>query len=373
MGSGKRHGVGVRNTSATKEAAMCANVQQPYGPADESHIGIAAGTTGAAGSGTGPTRRFHGVEAGPSPTSYRHEALLWHGDDEFLAGTVPFILDGLAAKQPVLVAVTAPHIQLLRAALGANADRVLFVDMAVLGRNPARLIPAWLDFIDEYGQDGQPLRGIGEPIWPGRRPAEVAECQLHEALLNVAITTQTPLWLLCPYDAATLAENVLIEAKRCHHLLGVEQVPPLGDTYSGSDHVRKLFESDLPEVGVLVSRRTFGHDHLHVLREEITTHARRAGISKERSADLALAAHEIAINSIEHGTGERVRRIWLHSDSLVCELHDDGHVRDPMIGRRPPAESNRGRGLWMANQLGDLVQIRSNDAGTTIRIHTWLP
>ena len=79
--------------------------------------------------------------------SYRHEAFLWSGEDDFLAGTAPFIREGLRAGQPVMVAVTAPHIWLLRTALGTDADRVRFVDMAVVGRNPARIIPAWREFV----------------------------------------------------------------------------------------------------------------------------------------------------------------------------------------------------------------------------------
>ena len=31
-----------------------------------------------------------------------------------------------------------------------------------------------------------------------------------------------------------------------------------------------------------------------------------------------------------------------------------------------------GRGLWLANQLADLIQIRSAPEGTTIRLHAWL-
>ena len=44
--------------------------------------------------------------------------------------------------------------------------------METLGRNPARIISAWHDFVAAHGGAGRPLRGIGEPIWPGRiRPA----------------------------------------------------------------------------------------------------------------------------------------------------------------------------------------------------------
>src|SRR6478609_6551487 len=55
---------------------------------------------------------------------FRHEAFLWHGEPEFLSGTVPFIRDGLRAGQPVLVAVTLARFELLRAALGDDAHLV---------------------------------------------------------------------------------------------------------------------------------------------------------------------------------------------------------------------------------------------------------
>jgi hypothetical protein len=40
-----------------------------------------------------------------------------------------------------------------------------------------------------------------------------------------------------------------------------------------------------------------------------------------------------------------------------------------MVGRqRPLPEQVCGRGLWIANQLCDLVQIRSGDLGTQVRL-----
>lgn len=56
----------------------------------------------------------------------------------------------------------------------------------------------------------------GEPIWAGRRPAEILECQLHEALLNLAMDPDTPLCLLCPYDVGALAPEVIDEAAHSH-------------------------------------------------------------------------------------------------------------------------------------------------------------
>lgn len=307
------------------------------------------------------------------PDSYRHEALLWRGEDEFIEGTVPFIREGLQAGQPVMVAVTAAHIQLLRAALGADADLVHFVDMSVLGRNPARIIPAWLEFIQANVVDGQRARGIGEPIWPGRRRAEVAECQLHEALLNFAVDPHTLLWLLCPYDLGALAPDVIIGAKRTHPVLVQHHDHRRSTLYGASYHAQMVFEADLPIVETAVSVKSFGRDDLSTLREDVIAHALEAGLSPARSVELALAVHEVATNSVKHGSGEGILRIWLEHDSLVCEIRDHGRITDPMNGRTAPSwDHEEGRGLWMANQLSDLVQVRSSAEGTTIRIHTWL-
>src|SRR6478752_98684 len=98
----------------------------------------------------------------------------------FLDLVGPFIRDGVDARQPVMVAVIGPRIAALRTELGTAAQSVEFVDMSELGRNPARIIPAWREFIDRHRSAG-PVRGVGEPIWAGRRAAELQECQLHEA------------------------------------------------------------------------------------------------------------------------------------------------------------------------------------------------
>ena len=150
-----------------------------------------------------------------SQQSYRHEAFLWHDASDFTAGMVPFITDGLEAGEPVMVAVSAQHTKWLRDALDGQAGAE-FVDIEELGRNPAQIIPAWQQFLNTRSG---PVRGIGEPIWPGRRPEELVECQLHEALLNIAIDPETPFWLICSYDAVTLSPAVVEEAHRSHPVI----------------------------------------------------------------------------------------------------------------------------------------------------------
>jgi hypothetical protein len=152
--------------------------------------------------------------------TFRHEALLYAGEVDFLTGTLPFIREGVAAGEPVLVVVSAAKVGLLRSALGGDADRVAFADMADVGANPARIIPAWRDFVDALDGGGRSARGIGEPIWAGRTPDELVECQRHETLLNLAFTGVPAWWLLCPYDTSALGGQVLAEARRSHPFVG---------------------------------------------------------------------------------------------------------------------------------------------------------
>ena len=151
-----------------------------------------------------------------SAEPFRHQALLYAGEEDFVARTSAFIRDGLAAHEPTMVVVAPRKIALLREALGADRDAVYFADMSKVGRNPARIIPAWQTFVDRNAAPGVMLRGIGEPVVPERRPDELLECQLHESLLNVAFADTGSFWLVCPYDVESLPAEVIEEARRSH-------------------------------------------------------------------------------------------------------------------------------------------------------------
>jgi hypothetical protein len=156
------------------------------------------------------------VAVGHQDPAFVHEAFLYRGPDEFLHRTLRFIRDGVEADEPVFVVLNAEKIARLREALGEDADHVLFADMAGVGANPARIIAAWHEFVDEHGAGGRPIRGIGEPIWAGRSDSELAECHRHEELLNLAFADTPAFRLLCPYDVSALDPSVVEEAERTH-------------------------------------------------------------------------------------------------------------------------------------------------------------
>ena len=300
--------------------------------------------------------------------SYRHEAFLWHEADDFVSGLVPFISDGLDAGEPVMVAVIPKHQEWLTESLDGRADQVKFVDMAEFGRNPARIIPAWQEFLDAHV--GTPVRGIGEPIWPGRRPEEFVECQLHEALLNVAVDPEIPFWLICPYDAEGLAPDVVEEAHRSHPVIVEADSYSGSPRYGGRAHVDTMFASDLAEPVSSVITTTFTADNAARLVAYLRLELYVAGLAADQASQLAVATQRLALSSLHRGAAEGRIRIWTSAHAVVSEVSDDTVVDDLLHGRRAPFGEDHD-GLWVANQLCDLVQLRSTPSGTTVRAHAW--
>src|SRR4051812_37253811 len=94
---------------------------------------------------TRATLRGVGTDVAADEEGFRHEALFYAGAADFVDATSAFIRDGVAAGEPVLAVVDEVKIEALREALGDEADAVVFADMADVGANPARIIPAWRD------------------------------------------------------------------------------------------------------------------------------------------------------------------------------------------------------------------------------------
>jgi anti-sigma regulatory factor (Ser/Thr protein kinase) len=304
---------------------------------------------------------------------FRHEALLYAGMADFLAGTVPFVCGGLEAGEPVLVVETASKISMLRAELGSDSSSVAFADMAAVGANPARIIPAWRDFVIKHGGAGRRPRGIGEPIWNGRAPVELVECQRHESLLNTAFATGDPWWLLCPYDTEAMDPAVIDEARRSHPYVTDGETFRRSDDYRGLDACGAPFDIPLPAPRSHAHEVAFHAANLVDLRGRVHQHASDAGLAPSRVADFVLAVNEVATNSILHGGGKGTMRLWRETGALTCEVRDAGHIDNPLIDRvRPAPDPTAPRGLWLANQLCDLVQIRSFAGGSTVRLHMWL-
>jgi anti-sigma regulatory factor (Ser/Thr protein kinase) len=300
--------------------------------------------------------------------------MLYASQAEFLEGATAFIREGIANGEPILVVVDASKIAALEAALdgsghaGSTGGHVTFADMATVGQNPARIIPAWHDFVEGHRLQAPSsrMRGIGEPIWAGRSATELVECRQHEALLNLAFADADGFTLLCPYDTSSLDPTVIEQAHGTHPEIHRHQACSPSPRYDGV-HPDDLLTEPLDDPPATVTTLEFGR-RLAPVRHFAADFVAAMGF-RGRAADVALVVGELATNSVRHGGGSGTVHLWTRGAALVCEVRDRGRIVDPMIGRRKPVRGQMGgRGLWLVNQLCDLVQIRSGAAGSTVRV-----
>jgi len=127
--------------------------------------------------------------------------------------------------------------------------------------------------------------------------------------------------------------------------------PPSGDATSLS------YRTDLSKVRALVLQQGLA-----------------AGLAEERATDLVLAVSEVAANTLRHTQSAGLLTIWSAAGEVVCEVQDEGVITDPEAGQRKPGpDADGGHGLWLVYQVCDLVEVRSDETGTTIRMHMAIP
>jgi anti-sigma regulatory factor (Ser/Thr protein kinase) len=128
--------------------------------------------------------------------------------------------------------------------------------------------------------------------------------------------------------------------------------------------------SPAPDLGPPDHELTFADSTaLRGVRASAKRHGLEAGLDTERLAGLVLAVCELVSNSIEHGAGHGTLSWWVRPGRLVAEIHDPGHMSTTTPGlRQPTARSVRGRGVWLARQLSDVVHLWTTVDGTHARL-----
>jgi anti-sigma regulatory factor (Ser/Thr protein kinase) len=294
-----------------------------------------------------------------------HQALAYHGSPDCLSAVLSFVRDGLARDEAVSAGVSRPVTRLLREALDGDAPRVAFTDMAELGRNPGRLIAAMSDFA--LAAAGRPVRFVSEPFWPTRSAAEVREATRHEALVNRAFAG-APVTTLCLYDEDALDPAVLHAARQTHPVMVSGGQARRSPRYGVPGEIPLECERPLPPPPPEASSLDYADD-LRAARALVSSCAARAGLSATRAADLVLAVSEIAANTLRHARSRGALHVWQTRHELLCQLHDQGHIADPLAGRRRAYSGLGGQGLWVVHQVCDLVELRTGPSGTALRLH----
>ena len=306
----------------------------------------------------------HETSHGP----FVHPALLYRTQQEYLDCLLPFISDALEADQSVLVAAPGPNLAVLADGLGPLTAHVLMTDMTEVGRNPSRILGEVLSRFVEKHPD-QPVRMIGEPIWPSRSEVEYPACVQHEVLLNWAFTGQD-VTVVCPYHVSQLDPEVIADARRTHPVLWQNGVFDHDNAAYAPEAMLARYNQPLSSDSSAVRYTARKLADLGGARAFAGAYAEWFGLSADQTADLQLIASELATASLTHVGGTCRLALWRHDGHVVCEARDAGRLDDPLAGRRAyGSDSDRGHGLYVVNAVADLVLTHTTADETTIHAY----
>ncbi len=157
---------------------------------------------------------LHGRPAGQ--VMLDHRALIYDTDEELIEAAAPFLTEGIERSEAVLVVATPPTLAQLRRSLGANADRVEFLDAQSWYGMPGMVLSQYESWVNEKLEAGAPwVRIVGEVTWGGKPEAEVEMWARYESLFNILFAA-SPLSVICLYDTRSVSPEIVRHARLTH-------------------------------------------------------------------------------------------------------------------------------------------------------------
>jgi anti-sigma regulatory factor (Ser/Thr protein kinase) len=299
-----------------------------------------------------------------------HPALLYDDERGFLDYMVPYVTRGIDAGEPVFVAVGAAPLTALRAEFGTRVPGLTLVDTRTWHPNPSTRLRAFHEYVAGELRDGATaIRLAGEPVWPSDDPDLEREWQRYESVLN-EVLEPFPVTLVCTYDTSAIDPSVAAVARRTHPFVSDAGAVAASPDFEDPERFLRHWNAELSPPPSDASSLADPTD-LTAARRFLLEHAMRAGLGRDRTADLCVAANEIVTNALVHGGGPVSLTTWVEGATVVCQIEDEGGgIEDPVASYRPPSTSaEMGRGLWLARQLVDLIQFAPGAiSGTTVRL-----
>jgi anti-sigma regulatory factor (Ser/Thr protein kinase) len=302
-----------------------------------------------------------------TPPGLVHRALVHHGEDELLAHLTTFAREGVEAGDETMVVASPRRLWAVRSEVGADApvgwlpNRITSTRVGVAFDDIRRQVAA-------RAGDGR-VRVAADWDLTGMTGSERRAFMRWEAAAT-AILAHADATVLCCHDGADPA--VAAGARATHPQVWSEAGWGADAAYRPpADHLRAAEAPAPPDGEPLLLGDPWD---LARIRERIGGAGVAAGVDARVLADFQIAANEAAVNALWHARGPRDARVSVTDGALVFEVRDGGPGLDPLRAHDPPAPGgDSGRGLWIAHQLADVVQVIPDDGGTRLRLEVAVP
>lgn len=311
----------------------------------------------------------------PAPA---HDGLFYASDEQLLQFVVPFVRDGIAHHEAVVVVAHDSTRKLLEPVL-ADVGPVEFVSPPQVFRRTVGAVRIYQELVQRAVERGAPrVRAISQVDF-GAAGHGREENVRFEAVANLALAAQ-PLWNVCLYDVRRLPDELVSTSAQAHPYLVSENerwpnpdyVPPAELLRRHSQIGPYRVEAQPPDLDV----RDLHAVGLSRLRKDILVTASAGSVlPQEQIDDFLEAVNEIVTNSLVHGKGPVSIRVWVTQQRIVCTVTDrGGGFDDPLAGFLPGPMNGlpvHGAGLWLARNFTDSLDFSTTENGLTARLACW--
>ncbi|GAA4875446.1 ATP-binding protein [Actinomycetospora straminea] len=300
-----------------------------------------------------------------APDPFRHVGVVYRDDEELIATLAP-LLDAARVRGDAVWVADDRVRTLVQDYLGA--------DDGVVADDPAR--PYSWSGQTTASRRAEGLRALAEDdrgalLVGDRTTAGSADAwSVVDASTNIAMAG-LPATVVCLSDAATTSDDAdrYLAWNHAEVFTGAATTP--NTRYrTPQDVLASVPAPPAPALGPADLATTFaGVAALREVRRAAKAQAREAGLDEEQVEGCVMAVGELASNSIEHGPGSGTVSWWTRPGRVVAQIDDIGHMSTTTPGlRRPEVRSVRGRGVWLARQLSDVLHLWTGADGTHVRV-----
>jgi CheY-like chemotaxis protein len=179
----------------------------------------------------------------------RHEALVYSSAEELAAGAVPFLQQGLAVGEDVLVVLRDAGREVVEHEIGEDADRIEFADAVAWYQSPEHAFQQYVRYLDDrLGRGASRVRVVAEVIWPqSSATADVAGWKRYEAGISAAMAS-VPVSFICTYDTQELSAEIITDARRTHPVLRTSTGARSSAQYLPQAAFVRSLEGEVPEL-----------------------------------------------------------------------------------------------------------------------------
>lgn len=302
---------------------------------------------------------------------YVHEALFYGSTQDLVAEAAPFLRDGLAAGDDVVLICTDENNRAVAQELDDD-ERIIYLPRHEAYQKAVTAVEFYRDFMrSRLEQGSRRVRLVGQVDF-GSDARAWDEWRRFEALCNHALASY-PLWSVCAYDTRDLSSAALATGEITHPFVRHGEESRENPAYVDPAELLRMPPvqlEPLPEGPPTVAICNL--EDLSGLHRQVRERLVEARLEGDLVDDLVLVVNELATNGVRHGAAPVTVRMWLTERRVVCTVVDQGPgFDDPYAGYLPGggAELPEGQfGLWLARRLCDELLVERTTEGFTVTL-----